>query len=118
MLEPLVKKLRNRGLAWPYIATPLQFGNLAGAFGLGFPLGSPERVPLALAFAGFGVAKIEDDGPVARRAFADVALTAAYGPNSGKSRLPATMEPHSRVPRDQLIKIGAKINSRQRRWVA
>src|SRR5262249_55935261 len=67
-----VQKLGNRDPGWIDGPTALQFHDQASTLDLRLFLGALERVPAAFAPAG-GVQRINDDGPVTGRPFADVA---------------------------------------------
>jgi hypothetical protein len=74
VFEPTLQELRNGLLGGLEIGAAAHLGDKARALCLRLAFGAFEGVPLALARAGSGVAKIEDDGPMARRALANVAL--------------------------------------------
>src|SRR5256885_17117805 len=73
MLEPTFKECCERHLRRFDISPTLHFGDQSGALAVGFALRTFEAVPFAAALAG-RVFHVEDDGPVAWRSFADMAL--------------------------------------------
>jgi hypothetical protein len=74
VLQPAVEELPNRKFCRFDIKATAQFRNKTRAFNLRLTLSAREAMPLPAASAGSGISHIDNDRPVARRAFADVPL--------------------------------------------
>jgi hypothetical protein len=56
------------------VRAPFRLGYEAGALNLCLSLSTPEAMPTALALSGGRIAHVDDDGPMAGRAFAKMPL--------------------------------------------
>jgi hypothetical protein len=65
MIKPTVEKLGHSCLGWLKVRATFHLRDQAGAFDLGLSLSACEAVPFALAFAGRGIALLENDCPMA-----------------------------------------------------
>jgi hypothetical protein len=74
VIQPTLKERSECGLARLEVTPGLNGGYQPGAFDLRLPLRTLEGMPLPTALAGQRVGNVEDDCPMARAAFADVAL--------------------------------------------
>jgi CheY-like chemotaxis protein len=72
--QPFVKKFANSVFAWLDIDAPLHFRKEPRALHLSGTLRATEAVPFALPFSRARVALVDDDRPMAGRAFANVAF--------------------------------------------
>src|SRR5262245_18978204 len=78
-IEP-IEELPDRDPARLDRTTVLKFGDQPRAFDLRLALRSVEAVRAALALAGLRVAHVDDDGRMAGRAFAEMALHFGFSP--------------------------------------
>src|SRR5262245_36653466 len=74
LVDPPAHELGHRDLGALDVAAPAQIGDQFGLLNLSLTLGALDRMPLAFTPASLRIARFEDDGPVAGRALADVAL--------------------------------------------
>src|SRR5215813_10059968 len=72
--EPLFKEARHRQPGRLDGGAPLQFCEQPSSLHLRLPLRASEAMPAPLALTGYRIADVDDDGPMAGRAFADVAF--------------------------------------------
>src|ERR1700679_2057192 len=92
MIKPAFQKLRKGGLTRLKVCPALHFGYQASALDLRLPLGAREAMPLPTPLASRGIVQIEDDGPMARRSFAEMtphfrfSSSTRFGPRLIQSR--------------------------------
>src|SRR5215469_9002647 len=82
MFKPALHVCGNSDSCWFEVSAALKHGNKSCTFNLRLPLCARKAMPLPAAPSGRGIAHVDYDCPVARRAFADVTLHCFYPPFS------------------------------------